>query len=347
MSSNEAARGVEYDPEEDVVMLDTDDEADIDPSPDYNADDDPTDDEDDDSEEEQEPRPRARPATQRRPRPPPPRTIAPWGENVIAGGRHRTYYPPYFPAIIRRVISLIPYQEGQIGQNIRPVVVHAIRAAFSPTTLGEIASLLSLAPTHILRDIARAMVEVVRACWEGPEDSSILLSNLVPTPILVSLRNWIGLLRDDQFPGRMAGFFTGPGLEHMLLQHTYAISRPPTGMRMSLAVETCPAGLAPSIFSLMNEIENYISSLPSVSAEEIAADDTCHICIEKYGSSTATNGPEQALKLPCGHIFGSKCLTTLLVTDNQDRFRNSSCPLCRGPIDVFDFSDTNVWTQVD
>ncbi|KAL8790165.1 MAG: hypothetical protein Q9195_006492 [Heterodermia aff. obscurata] len=345
MSNNEVTRP-EYDPE-DVVMLDVDDEVDDDPSPDYNADDDSETDDDDDSEEEQEPRARPRPATQRQPRPPPPRIIAPWGENVMAGGRHRTYYPPYFPRIIRRLISLIPYQEGPIGQNIRPVVVDLVRAAFSPTTLGEIASLLSLAPPYLLRDIGLEIAEVVRACWEGPEDASILVSNLVAQHVMVSVRNWVGLLRDHQFPGRMAGVFTGPALEHLIIEHTFVISRPSDGARMALVAESCPQGLAPTAFSLTDEIQNYLTSLPVVSAEEIAADDTCHICMEKYGSSTGTNRPEQPLKLPCNHVFGNECLTQLLVSDNQEAYRHSACPLCRAPIEVFDFEDADVWIRVD
>ena len=344
MSDNQETRA-EYDPDE-VVMLDAEDDVDADSSPDYNTDDDPDDPADDDSEGEREPRPRARPAAQQRPRPPPPRTIEPWGQNVMAGARHRTYYPSYFPRIIRKVIGLIPYQDPVIGQNIRPVIVDLIRAAFSPTTLLEIAGLLSLAPTHLLREIALAMVDVVRACWEGPEDSSILLSNLVDQSFLVRLRNWVGLLRDHQFPGRMAGVFTGPALEHMIVDHVFVVSRPPNGMRMLLFAESCAQGLTPSVFSLQDEIRHYLQSLSTPSAEEITADDTCHICLEKYGQSTTTSAAEKPLRLPCGHVFGNECLAKYLVADNDDGFKNSACPLCRGPIEVFDFNDTEMWLPV-
>lgn len=364
MSNNEAARA-EHDPD-DLVMLDAD-EVDIDLSPDWNTDDDSgadddlspdwtTDDgsgADDDSEPEGEPTPRVRPATQagpatqRRPRAPSPRFIAPWGTNVAAGERHRTYYPPYFPRIIRRLIGLIPYQEGLIGQNIRPVVVDLIRQTFSPTTLDEIASLLALAPTSLLQPIALAIADVVRACWDGPEDSGILLRSLIPEPFTVRLGNWMSLLRDDQFPGRMAGLFTGPSLEHLFLEHTHVIARPPNGARMLLVTDVCAEGRAPSVFSLIHDLQSYITSLPIVSAEELGADDTCHICLEKFGHPTPTDGPEHALRLPCRHVFGNECLTKLLVSDNQEGFKNSACPLCRGPIEVFDFEDTSVWTRVD
>ena len=273
--------------------------------------------------------------------------IAPWGQNVMAGERHRTFYPPYFPRIIRRLIGFIPYQDNRMGQNIRPVVVDLISAVFSPTTLEEIASLLSLAPTPLLREIAFAIAEAVRGCWQGPRDSSILLRGLVSADFMLHLSNWVSRLEDDQFPGRMAGFFTGAELEHMLVEHTFVISRPTNGMRMFLFAESCSRGLGPSGFSVMNEIQSYLTSLPTLSAEEIAADDTCHICLEKYGDSTSTDGPEQALRLPCAHVFGSGCLTKLLVSDNEDGFRNSACPLCRGPLEVFNFEDATVWAPAN
>ena len=209
MSNNEVTR-TEHDPD-DVVMQDADDE---DSSPDYNADDDSgtdgssgtdgdseiDDDSGTDGNAEEEQNPGAR-AGQEIPRPPSPTNIAPWGQNIIAGARHRTHYPDYFPRIIRRLIGLIPYQDNLIGQNIRPVVVDVIRTIFSPTTLEEIAGLLSLAPTPLLKEIALAIATVVRACWEGPMDSSILLRALVPEGFMVSLTEWVRNLEDHQFPG--------------------------------------------------------------------------------------------------------------------------------------------------
>ena len=280
-------------------------------------------------------------------RAPSPRILAPWGNNIAVGERHRTWYPPHFPRIIKRLISLIPYQEGPIGGNIRPVVVDLIRTAISPTTLEEIATLLSSAPTHLLQDMAHAIADVVRACWEGPENSSTLFSSLVPVGFMMQLSEWALQLRDDQFPGRMAGVITGPRLQHTLLDHAFVIARPSNGMRMFLAVESCPYGLAPSLFGSMEEIQSYISSLPAASAEEVAADDTCHICFEKYGHPTPTEGPEHPLRLPCGHIFGNACLIKLLAIDSQLELTNSACPLCRATLEVFDLEVPELLTSID
>ena len=302
MSNNDAGR-VEYDPD-DIVILDTVDEVDTAQAPN-------------------------------------PRILAPWGHNVAAGQRHRTWYPPHFPRIIRRLVSLIPYQEGPIGANIRPVVVDVIRTAISPTTLEEIATLLSLAPAHLLQDMAHAIADIVRACWDGPENSSILFSSLVPVGFMEELSGWALQLRDDQFPGRMAGVITGPRLEHTLIDHVYVIARAADGMRMFIVGETCSHGVAPFLFGLMEEIQNYISALPAASAEEVAADDTCHICFEKYGQPTPTEGPEHPLRLPCGHVFGNACLTKLLATDSRVGVANSACPLCRATLEVFDFLEAD------
>ena len=139
----------------------------------------------------------------------------------------------------------------------------------------------------------------------------------------------------------MSGVFTGPTLEHLLVEHIHVISRPPNNMRMILVAESCTQNLAPpQVFILINEIQSYITSLPVASAEE--AGDTCNICYEKFGDSGSTD-PETPLRLPCGHVFGSDCLTKLLLADNDTVYTNSACPLCRRRMEIFDFGDATVW----
>ena len=71
--------------------------------------------------------------------------------------------------------------------------------------------------------------------------------------------------------------------------------------------------------------EEFVRQLPK---EESTIED-CPICLEAYGELGADNSiVEHAVRLPCNHIMGSKCITTwLCLIESEDE-----CPLCRSVV---------------
>lgn len=59
-------------------------------------------------------------------------------------------------------------------------------------------------------------------------------------------------------------------------------------------------------------------------------DQTCLICHE---DNLGTNEGEAPAKLPCGHILGVACLTSLVFQQVEQQGRSSpSCPFCSAPL---------------
>jgi len=57
----------------------------------------------------------------------------------------------------------------------------------------------------------------------------------------------------------------------------------------------------------------------------------CGICLEENS--------ENSLVLKCGHIFCKSCIYTWII----HKFYESSCPMCREPIDSLTFFDARTW----
>lgn len=55
-----------------------------------------------------------------------------------------------------------------------------------------------------------------------------------------------------------------------------------------------------------------------------AFEDPCMICLEEYGQPSEDRIAEQPVRLPCGHIYGEKCLRQWMATRPS-----SICTLCR------------------
>ncbi|KAF6226757.1 hypothetical protein HO173_012360 [Letharia columbiana] len=71
-------------------------------------------------------------------------------------------------------------------------------------------------------------------------------------------------------------------------------------------------------------VENFLSSLPVVNLEDLWAQRQCDICHESF-----FEWAEKPLKLPCGHIFGSKCIAEWLSPTAVDLKPKNTCPICR------------------
>ena len=76
----------------------------------------------------------------------------------------------------------------------------------------------------------------------------------------------------------------------------------------------------------MAHIQRFISQLPKVSKASLDDEDKyCSICKEEFESNILESSPDEGVRLPCNHLFGSRCITTWAVSQN-------SCPTCRRPI---------------
>jgi hypothetical protein len=77
------------------------------------------------------------------------------------------------------------------------------------------------------------------------------------------------------------------------------------------------------------------SLLTPVKIEALECDETdCAICSEVLGATNQEGNSEQAVKTPCGHLFGEHCIKSWLE-------ENDNCPCCRGHI----ISNTDVYQQ--
>lgn len=66
-----------------------------------------------------------------------------------------------------------------------------------------------------------------------------------------------------------------------------------------------------------------VAALPTMTPQDLPEDSrSCPICLENYGQASSDQVAEEAVKLPCNHISGSRCLKLWLDDGN-------TCPHCR------------------
>ncbi|CAJ1937044.1 unnamed protein product [Sphenostylis stenocarpa] len=74
---------------------------------------------------------------------------------------------------------------------------------------------------------------------------------------------------------------------------------------------------------LVAPYQTFVSNFPTVT--DVRRDDVCSVCMEGF---TRDNRDGENKRVPCGHVFHSKCITLWLEHCN-------SCPLCRCHISLF------------
>lgn len=76
------------------------------------------------------------------------------------------------------------------------------------------------------------------------------------------------------------------------------------------------------------DVQEFLGSLPTVPLADLEEEKNCSICWMTFAELAPE---EQALKLPCGHVFSNQCLEKLLGPKPQG-WANKLCPLCRREI---------------
>ena len=90
-------------------------------------------------------------------------------------------------------------------------------------------------------------------------------------------------------------------------------------------------GRIPEMYITPAQFVNGLAKVPRAELSDNEYDRRCAICHEELGIDDHGNG-EEAVKLPCGHIFGQECLLSFLNVETQTHNQwgyLSCCPLCR------------------
>ena len=76
--------------------------------------------------------------------------------------------------------------------------------------------------------------------------------------------------------------------------------------------------------------QDIVGQFPIVSRADLVYGDRCGICRETYSTNIPGSGivAEDAVRLPCGHEFGSDCISTWLSPGEGQ----NTCPLCRSQL---------------
>lgn len=238
----------------------------------------------------------------------------PWGLPAL-----RTVYPANFPQKLRELISLIPFQAGRIGQNIRPLIVETFVTNFTDDTLGIIAAVLSLVPRRTLVNFALVIAHVARKLFnvrpddriahDGSDHHSALLTREDYWSHVVA---WLASMRDYQVQTLFGLPFTLESLPHQFLYHTTFVSRPRAEQRIGILFAGCsclpavvaaatgtrarfldpfnfgvPPAVAPGpgvveVRRTIQHVQAFIASLPVVPKRELVGNEDCSICLEAY-----------------------------------------------------------------
>ena len=81
----------------------------------------------------------------------------------------------------------------------------------------------------------------------------------------------------------------------------------------------------------IDDVKSFVHSLRSVPLAELGEDRReCCICLNAYTEGDLDRGgSETAKQLPCGHVFGAKCLVDCLAPKLDGGFEYDTCPVCR------------------
>ena len=264
---------------------------------------------------------------------------SPWGQ---PSGSAIVNIPSEFPDQITDLLRRMPLLEDPIGQNVQQVIVDFIIATWphdsaqGMTRLRQIAAVLSLAPPHVLDDIAHTISALVARCYEHERGLQWPLSLLISQEWHISGNNfypWLIDLEDSRLFKALGLPMTARNLLH-LLEHVVVNSRPSDNVNFSISITSCREGLYTPKNSAA-AVTRFIESLPIISNENIAKDDRCGICCTPYGNAGLWDEdwePEKARKLLCSHLLGENCLRMLLNPKDQGGWEQTTCPLCRADI---------------
>lgn len=243
----------------------------------------------------------------------------PWG--VPLNSQASTQYPPNFPSKIKELIELVPVPQGDIGDDLRPMLVEVASQNFSDVDLADVAAVLSFAPLNILEDIARLIVHIVKHCWQASPGSDLSLGEIAlsePQNLGTSVLIWLEQMRYRE--GRDLGTLTSRPLtfrdviasrrltfrdvNDIVFLYTDVIVQPTAHERLRFVIDhrsveedrrygdltdddiirLVSYGRLPD---LSERIKAYIASLQTVPRTKLDPTDKCGVCLEVYYQSSS------------------------------------------------------------
>lgn len=82
---------------------------------------------------------------------------------------------------------------------------------------------------------------------------------------------------------------------------------------------------APKSSPMLPSIKRFLEALPEIPIENLSEENkSCNICMEQFTDDD--DNVEKPVSLRCGHVFGSFCIRTWVMSSNASQ---PTCPMCR------------------
>ena len=163
---------------------------------------------------------------------------------MIVDAQISIQYPANFPAKIKELIEMVPVPQGNIGDDLRPMLVQVASQNFSDVDLADIAAVLSLAPPDILEDIAGLIVHIVKSCWQAVPGAEAYVREVAlrgPQSLGTLVSDWIiGMhYREEgrQLEGLTSRPLTFQAISMMIFMHSMVIVQPTPHERLRFVLE--------------------------------------------------------------------------------------------------------------
>ena len=255
-----------------------------------------------------------------------------------------TSIPPHFPSPISRIISQLPLFDVETGHNLQKVAVDFINATFSAENpadmhiLRRIGAFLTLGLPDTHKDIARSFVFLIRRVHGWKKGQTFPIGDLLAFHEWVYLWKswffeWLDLLPMEVIEAAIGIPMTAMEVSHVLHHLQVNVGE---GIDFTMTMTECEEPFY-SGHPSSAKVKAFVAALPTVNVDELAEDDRdCAICRGPYGEpgSMLDGEPEEAVKLPCTHVFGKSCLTVLL-GPKPEGWGQRLCPVCRQDVPLF------------
>ena len=250
----------------------------------------------------------------------------------------QTSIPSYFPTEIVQIIERIPFViDGTTVHNIQQSAVFLFSTIFRPDSpdsmavLQQIGALMDRLPTSKSELVSQMLLNLITSTIyldPGTEFTLLDLADAFVIDFGQNLLNSIVAIPDAVLQEIFGCPIQGTNIADMF-SHIWITTVSASPPEFTVELEECESNcFKPKLTKEF--VGRFVDSLPKVAVDSLDVDEReCGICREPYGEVSASE-PEEAVKLPCGHVLGKECLTVMIAS-----WRHQSCPLCRRTIALF------------
>ena len=246
-----------------------------------------------------------------------------------------TRIPSQFPTAIAQITERIPFIREDDGiHNIQKMAIMFIGAVIPDSLDGmallrQIAAFVDQAASSVSEDVTRLLTGLTMMIMylnEGSEFTILDVFDVFAGEWANRLTNYMNTTPDTVFQDIFRIPISGSHLLK-LFRHVKITTGDGISSVFDMAMTDCPCYKPPLTEEI---IQSFMGSLPEVSVDGLEEDAReCSICRESF-EQVSVGEPEEAVRLPCGHVLGKSCLRAMVET-----WGRRSCPLCRRPISIF------------